>query len=161
MGSQRVGHDWATKLNWTDQGGNILQKVTSQCHCPAGWLYCSGCRWSTWLAQPEDGAPSPQQFLSRDPRPLSVCFLLAFARKHNSGGCRSGSWQAVYMWQPSWFCIESLPSSLTVTSLVSLVAQMVKNLPVMQGTRVRSLGQEDPLEKEMVTHSSILAWRIP
>ena len=38
---------------------------------------------------------------------------------------------------------------------------MVKNLPVMQETQVRSLRQEDPLEKEMATHSSILAWRIP
>ena len=43
----------------------------------------------------------------------------------------------------------------------SLVAQMVKNLPAMQETLVRSLGREDPLEKEMATHSSILAWRIP
>ena len=43
----------------------------------------------------------------------------------------------------------------------SLVAQMVKNLPAMQETRVQSLGWEDLLEKEMVTHSGILAWRIP
>ena len=43
----------------------------------------------------------------------------------------------------------------------SLVAQVVKNLPEMQGTRVRSLGWEDPLEKEMATHSSILVWEIP
>ena len=43
----------------------------------------------------------------------------------------------------------------------SLEAQTVKNLPSMQETWVRSLGQEDPLEKEMATHSSILAWRIP
>ena len=43
----------------------------------------------------------------------------------------------------------------------SLVALMVKNPPAMQETRVRSLGQEDPLEKGMATHSSILAWRIP
>ena len=41
------------------------------------------------------------------------------------------------------------------------VAQMVKNLPAMQETQVRSLGQEDPLEKEMATHSSIFAWKIP
>ena len=41
------------------------------------------------------------------------------------------------------------------------MAQMVKNLPVMQETWVQSLGQEDPLEKGMATHSSILAWRIP
>ena len=38
---------------------------------------------------------------------------------------------------------------------------MVKNLPAMQETWVRSLGEEDPLEKEMATYSSILAWRIP
>ena len=43
----------------------------------------------------------------------------------------------------------------------SLVAQMVKNLPAMQETQVQSLGQENPLEKGMATHSSILAWRIP
>ena len=43
----------------------------------------------------------------------------------------------------------------------SLVAQMVKRLPTMQETQVRSLGQEDPLEKEMATHSSTLAWKIP
>ena len=40
-------------------------------------------------------------------------------------------------------------------------AQMVKNLPAMQETRVRSLGWEDALEEEMATHSSILAWKIP
>ena len=43
----------------------------------------------------------------------------------------------------------------------SLVAQMVKNLPTMQETRVQSLGQEDPLEKEMATHFCNLTWRIP
>ena len=43
----------------------------------------------------------------------------------------------------------------------SLMALTVKNLPVVQKTRVRSLGQEDPLEKGMATHSSILAWKIP
>ena len=43
----------------------------------------------------------------------------------------------------------------------SLVAQTVKNPPAMQETQVQSLGREDPLEKELATHSSILAWRIP
>ena len=42
-----------------------------------------------------------------------------------------------------------------------LVAQTIKNLPAMQETQVRSLGWEDPLEKEMATHFSILAWKIP
>ena len=46
-------------------------------------------------------------------------------------------------------------------SWASLVAQLVKSLPAMQETLVRSLGQEDPLEKGRVAHSSILAWRIP
>ena len=46
-------------------------------------------------------------------------------------------------------------------SLASLVVQRVKNLPAMQGTRVRSLSQEDPLEKRMAAHSSMLVWRIP
>ena len=44
---------------------------------------------------------------------------------------------------------------------VTLVAQTIKNLPAMLETQVRSLGWEDPLEKRMATHSSILAWRIP
>ena len=45
--------------------------------------------------------------------------------------------------------------------VASLMAQMVKSLPAMQETWVQSLGQEDHLEKEMATQSSILAWRIP
>ena len=45
--------------------------------------------------------------------------------------------------------------------MASLVAQMVKNLPAMWETWVRSLGREDPLERGMATHYSILAWRIP
>ena len=48
-----------------------------------------------------------------------------------------------------------------VTKKVSLMAQMGKNLPVMQETWVQSLGQGDPLEKEMAVHSSIHAWKIP
>ena len=43
----------------------------------------------------------------------------------------------------------------------SLVAQMVKNLPAVLKTWVQSLGQEDPLEEEMATHSTVLAWRSP
>ena len=48
-----------------------------------------------------------------------------------------------------------------VSCIASLVAQTVKHLPTMRETRVQSLGREDPLEKEMATHSSILAWKIP
>ena len=51
---------------------------------------------------------------------------------------------------------------VTYTSIqISLVVQMVKSLLTVQESRVQSLDQEDPLEKEMATHSSILDWRIP
>ena len=54
-----------------------------------------------------------------------------------------------WLWVPVWL------------SWASLVAQMVKNLPVMWETQVSSLGWKDPLEKGIATHFSILAWRIP
>ena len=59
--------------------------------------------------------------------------------------------------------VKSLPANAGDLREVgaSLVAQRLKHLPLMQETWVRSLGWEDPLEKEMVTHSSILTWRIP
>ena len=70
------------------------------------------------------------------------------------------------------FILEAEEMSLNLSSLAcwslksvsgctSLVAQRLKHLPPMRETRVQSLGWEDPLEREMVTHSSILAWRIP
>ena len=49
---------------------------------------------------------------------------------------------------------------ISIQFRTSLMAQMVKNLPAMPETQVRSLGGEDPLEKGIATHSSILAWRI-
>ena len=52
-------------------------------------------------------------------------------------------------------------SAVLGSVFASLEAQRIKRLPAMQETQVRSLGQEDPLEKEMATHSRILAWRIP
>ena len=57
--------------------------------------------------------------------------------------------------------VDSYLNNCLHTSGASLVAQRLKHLPAMQETCVRSLGQEDPLEKEMATHSTILAWRIP
>ena len=52
-------------------------------------------------------------------------------------------------------------SVLVYLQWASLVAQVVKNPPVIQEMQIQSLGQEDPLEKEIATHCSILAWRIP
>ena len=59
---------------------------------------------------------------------------------------------------PSDALLEYLPSYLGFSFLL---AQMVKRLSTMQETWVRSLGQEDPLEKEMAIHSSTIAWKIP
>ena len=60
-------------------------------------------------------------------------------------------------------CTKSRGSNFHVhfKNTASLVAQLVKNLPAMQETQVLILGQEEPLEKGIATHSSILAWRIP
>ena len=70
---------------------------------------------------------------------------------------RGAWWASIYGVAQSWTQLRRLSSS-SINLRASLVAQMVNNLPVMQETWVQSLGQEDPLEKEMATHSSILAW---
>ena len=57
--------------------------------------------------------------------------------------------------------INSKPNNNFINSLTSLVAQTVKRLSTMQETRVRLLGREEPLEKEMATHPSTIAWKIP
>ena len=62
---------------------------------------------------------------------------------------------------PAWLCAQQEEVDFWVNFCsTSLVAQMVESLPTMQETLVQSLGREDPLEKEMATHSSILAWKI-
>ena len=71
---------------------------------------------------------------------VTLFYILLFARKINT----------------LTFCLL-----VKINVFTSLVAQMVKNLPAIQETQVQSLSREDPLEKEMATHSSILAWKIP
>ena len=61
----------------------------------------------------------------------------------------------------AWRNIDNLRYADNTALRASLVAQTAKHPPAMWETRVRSLSQEDPLEKEMATHSSTLAWRIP
>ena len=59
-----------------------------------------------------------------------------------------------------YVCSSQAFTYTALIKLASIVAQIVTPLPAMQETRVQSLGWEDPLEKEMATHSSILVWRI-
>ena len=61
----------------------------------------------------------------------------------------------------SFLSLPSRANDLLELSILSMVAQMVKYLTTMQETRVRSLGWEDPLEKEMAIHSRTIAWKIP
>ena len=61
----------------------------------------------------------------------------------------------------TWFSRDEDFKVLHLFAKLRLMSQRLKHLPPMRETRVRSLGQEDPLEKEMAIHSSILAWRIP
>ena len=75
--------------------------------------------------------------------------------------CKIDSTKAIYS-----MCLQLLNISVhlklhSVYFKVSLVVQMVKHQPTVWETQVRSLDQEDPLEKEMATHSSTLAWKIP
>ena len=69
-------------------------------------------------------------------------------------------------WQTDGETMETVSDFIFLGSKITAdgdcrVAQMVKRLPTMQETQVQSLGREDPLEKEMATHSSTLAWKIP
>ena len=83
-----------------------------------------------------------------------------------TASCRTGNGEAKSQRLRSFtpqFMLKNLTSWSwsTVTGRTSLVAQTVKHLPTMWETQVWSLGQEDPLEKEMATNSSTLAWKIP
>ena len=72
-------------------------------------------------------------------------------------GVHARQWDCCVVWQLH-FQVKVFPRS---QSVASPLAQLVKNLPAMQGTQVQSLGREDLLQEEMATHSSILTWRIP
>ena len=62
--------------------------------------------------------------------------------------------------QNAWFCLFAALGFCFFFFVFFFLAQVVKNLPEMQETLVKSLGWKDPLEEEMAIHSSILAWRI-
>ena len=88
--------------------------------------------------------------------------LLQASFHHSSVGkesaCNAGDPSLIPAWERSPGKRMGYPLQY---SWASLLAQLVKKLPEMQETPVRSLGWEDPLEKGKVTHSNILAWRIP
>ena len=93
-----------------------------------------------------------------DPNLVNMCFFCYFVilRQSDNYSIYLTAFFIVGFESSLWFILK-----LFALLKASLVAQMVKNPPVMQDTWVQSLGWEDPLEQGMATHSSILAWRIP
>ena len=131
---------------WHDDGRASGQVVIS--FCPSVWKICLPFT-SCWAL-----------FLSITPTISSGCAGHSLFNLGNYLGNLSFSWLADgegRRWN-SYHCNLAL---LSLLLRASLVARMVKHLPAMKETWVRSLGWEDPLEKEMATHSSILAWKIP
>ena len=100
----------------------------------------------------------------------SIPFFIVISQMASTGGCVGfimiDQWRRAQESGPTGLnllckgLIANIISAL-VSALASLVAQTVRHLPTTQETPVRSLGQEDPLEQEMETHSSTLAWKIP
>ena len=106
------------------------------------------------------------RFITRSPSMLQLLFCMTCLNLISYSFfqiCLRAPLVSDFCFAPVGFFCHSLRSHiclLSVQSKASLVAQTVKCLPALWETRVQSLSQEDPLEKEMATHSSILAWKI-
>ena len=163
---------WGLKI-WAALGGEWISLIP--------WLFSPSvfiCRWndskmnSKALLKAGKGCCEKQsQAREWSARWGSPCPPVLFP---SSGGSRGvfSVWASVMYWSPSacsapfWpaLCqavIELPPTALVSFHQASLVARRVKRLPAMRETGVRTLGREDPLEKEMAPHSSTLAWKIP
>ena len=139
-----------------ENSGRIAIHFCCSCFWVMGLIYifvcvCTKSSQSYRTVQPMDYSPPDN--------PLSI-FAWEIPWTVESGGLQSTGWQEL---DTTHTQISSLYYFLFfgVYLRASLVAQRVKHLPAMWETQVQSLGWEDLLEKEMATHSSILAWRIP
>ena len=110
------------------------------------WRLLRKLRTSTWSCNPTPGYISRQNYSKRYMHPC-----VHSSAVHNSQDMETIWCPSTDEWIKMWYIYTG----------TSLMAQSVKNLPTMQETWVRSLGQEDSLENGTATHSSILAWRIP
>ena len=121
----------------SNQGNNIY-KYTNHRHATELWRKAAYLKLNFQMAKAKMETPSSTKFIGSPRKNKSV---------------------ASKKWSVFWYLFKL---SYAVSTLrASLVAQMVKRLPAMQETWVRSLGQEDPLEKAVAPHSSTLAWKIP
>ena len=144
-------------------------------------LFCKGCGQGQWVVRGSRVCHLPYVFLRRDcvlfpsllPLLAGMLMLMAVFVWNSYLGyevwasLKDGDWILYEYGATSsvldcWCLLEKEYTSFFGPWIVaSLVAHVVKNLPTMKETQVWSLGQEDPLEKGMATHSSILAWRTP
>ena len=123
--------------------------------------------WSDWLVFCDCGFQSVYPLMEKDKR-LIGSFLMGetdwgvnWVFQLLMGGAMLSKFLIQFS-VDGWGCVSSLLFIWGQTMVgASLVAQRVKCLPTMLETWVRSLGQEDPLEKEMAAHSRMLAWKIP
>ena len=109
-------------------------------------------------------APTEDNFegLSHLPTGSAVASLHSDGKSAPSYADHASSLSFHRYWSQEPFLINIIIPCVIMSSLrASLIAQLVNHLPAMQETQVRFLDREDPLEKEMATHSSVLAWRIP
>ena len=137
---------------------------------------CSVAKLCPALCNPRDGCSPPSStihgvFLARTLEWVAISFSNTYGYIHIYVQRYTDIWRKSpwHLWVDlvlstrNWLVLTSM--GFTTHGLyvlpASLVAQRLKHLPLMQETWVRSMGQEDPLEKEMATHSNILAWRIP
>ena len=120
-------------------------------------LKCLPAMWETWVRF--QGREDP---LGKEMATHSSIVAWRIPWTEEPGGLQSMGLQRV---RPDWATLLTYllntKHRCSIQDRTSLVAQMAKNLPGMQEIQVWSLGWEDPLEKEMAIHSSILAWRIP
>ena len=138
---QMAVHTLAMKALWTVTKQDILIALLLILYSPSS-ICCIAC-WVSWSKDCLHGAAG-----ASSPRSGSLPYF------HSEPCMRCHGHQWTSLTGAFWFKDLML-------AWVSLVAQTVKDLPTMQETWVSFLGWEDPLEKEMATHSSILAWRIP
>jgi len=180
MGSQIVGHEWATFTHsyHLDQIIKIMNFL---------WGSLQWCTGKCTVANEKENSPDLCSQYSQFQATHMVSVKSQLGRDdHNSRSLRPGSTTSLVPWENQFsavlFCLHSsafclrevlLTSLSTVDTLwlkvlssfvifywASMVVPLVKNLSAVQETWIQFLGHEDPLEKEMATHSSILTWKI-
>ena len=135
----------------------FLSKWMKKCGSFVQWILLSQEEEPNWHTLPHGWTSETSCWVkqTRRNRPLIIWFHVCAMLKTGRSIDTESRWVVARTWG------ERGDKSSWSAGTKFLVAQMGKNLPAVQETQVQSLGQEDPLEKGMATHSSVVAWRIP